>query len=108
SLVQELIDYRLASYEARASTRDEVNALPQHSSGTELPYFPSLKIACGHFRTSRADAEEYRSLSTSCGNLDPARHFIALASGNSMNGGKTPIHDGDYLLLERISAESAG
>jgi len=28
--------------------------------------------------------------------------------GNSMNGGKHPIHDGDYLLLEHITSESAG
>lgn len=112
NLVQELIDYRLAAYEARVSARadsDAVdNVVPLRSAGTELPYFPSLKIACGHFKNSQAEASEYRSLGTAYGNLDPSRHFIAVASGNSMNGGKNPVQDGDYLLLELISAEQAG
>ena len=42
------------------------------------------------------------------GRLDPARHFVARAKGNSMDGGKNPIMDGDYLLLEMITPESAG
>ena len=42
------------------------------------------------------------------GRLDPARHFVARAIGNSMNGGKQPVHDGDYLLLELIDATKAG
>ncbi|MCG2579832.1 MAG: DUF3427 domain-containing protein [Marinobacter sp.] len=111
-MVQELIDYRLASYEARLDARVEPaetnNVTPIARTGTELPYFPSLKIACGHFRTSRAEAEEYRSLGEGYGRIDPTRHFIARASGNSMNGGKRPIHDGDYLLLEQVNPERAG
>jgi SOS-response transcriptional repressor LexA len=82
--------------------------LPSRTEQVELAYFPSLKIACGHFRTSHADYEEYRSLGQDYGSLDPARHFLARASGSSMNGGKQPIQDGDYLLLEVISSESAG
>lgn len=74
----------------------------------ELPFFPNIKIACGHFKTGHSDAEEYRSLGPGHGKLDPARHFIARASGNSMNGGKNPIQDGDYLLLERVTPNSAG
>lgn len=110
-MVQELIDYRLASYEARIDSRtsdSEGNVIPMERSGTELPYFPTLRIACGHFRNSRAEAEEYRSLGSGYGRLDPARHFIARASGDSMNGGKNPIHDGDYLLLEQVNPERAG
>ncbi len=67
-----------------------------------------LRIACGHFKTGRADAEEHRSLGPGYGRLDPARHFIARASGNSLNGGKHPIRDGDYLLLELVSPTNAG
>lgn len=111
-MVQELIDYRLASYEARQDakidTENPQNVVPLSQSGTELAYFPSLRIACGHFRNSRAEAEEYRSLGAGYGRVDPARHFIARASGNSMNGGKSPIHDGDYLLLEQINPSQAG
>jgi superfamily II DNA or RNA helicase/SAM-dependent methyltransferase len=111
-LVQELIDYRLAAYEARAAATappdNVVPFQPTQPNRTELAYFPNLPIACGHFKTGRTDAEEHRSLGTGHGNLDPARHFIARATGNSMDGGKNPIRDGDYLLLEHLSSQSAG
>lgn len=111
-MVQELLDYRLAAYEVRRITTEAQSNVVSISSikthRTELPYFPNLKIACGHFKTGTADAEEYRSLGTGHGMLDPARHFIARASGNSMDGGKNPIRDGDYLLLELISPARAG
>lgn len=110
-MVHELVDFRLAAYERRQAAAPTGNVLPfvrPASRGTELPFFPNIKIACGHFKTGRADAEEYRSLIDGYGKLDPQRHFIARASGNSMNGGKNPIRDGDYLLLERLSAHNAG
>lgn len=112
-LTQEIVDFRLAAYEARSDTPElrggNVVPFPSTRSGRiEIPYFPNLKIACGHFKTGRTDSEEYRQLSESHGRLDPARHFIARASGNSMDGGKTPIKDGDYLLLEHISPSNAG
>jgi superfamily II DNA or RNA helicase len=112
SMVQELLDYRLAAYEVRRIVNEVPNnVIPLQSrkpQRTELPFFPNLKIACGHFRTGTADAEEYRSLGVGHGQLDPARHFIAPAAGSSMDGGKNPIHDGDYLLLELISPTRAG
>ena len=114
-MLQELIDYQLARYEARVDARapGAANnvvpmAQPSRLGGTELPYFSTLKIACGHFRNSRAEAEEYRTVGSGYGRLDPGRHFIAQASGNSMNGGKRPIYDGDYLLLEQINPDKAG
>ncbi len=111
-LVQELIDYRLAAYEARTAVTElpdnVVSFQPARADCTDLLYFPNLRLACGHFRTGRADAEEHRSLGTGHGNLDPARHFIARATGNSMDGGKNPIRDGDYLLLELVNPQSAG
>lgn len=112
TMVQELVDYRLAAYQSRLqraeSSTAEVLPLPEREGRIHLPYFPNIKIACGHFKAGRADAEEYKSLGPEYGRLDPNRHFIARASGNSMNGGKQPIHDGDYLLLERVTPESAG
>lgn len=112
ALAQELVDYRLAAYEVRRTASagaDNVVPLQRRQlERTELPFFPNLKIACGHFRSARADAEEHRAIGSGYGRLDPARHFIARASGNSMNGGKHPIRDGDYLLLEHISPGSAG
>ncbi len=109
-LLQELVDYRFASYEARREPTQVNNVVPlrPNPDKVDLPFFPNIKIACGHFKTGNADAEEYRSLGPGHGKLDPARHFIACASGNSMNGGKRPIQDGDYLLLERITPVSAG
>jgi SOS-response transcriptional repressor LexA len=110
TLLQELVDYRFASYEARHEPAriDNVVPLRPNSDKVELPFFPNIKIACGHFKTGHADAEEYRGLGPGHGKLDPARHFIARASGNSMNGGKNTIQDGDYLLLERVTPQSAG
>jgi SOS-response transcriptional repressor LexA len=111
ALVQELIDYRLASYEARQAATQNSNVIPfprKLVARTELPYFPDLKIACGHFRTASSEETEHRSVGAAYAQLDPARHFIARASGNSMNGGKNPIQDGDYLLLELVSPSNAG
>src|SRR5690606_15287242 len=64
-LVQEIIDFRLASYENRQRILGADNVVPLHQPsrpGTALPYFPNIKIACGHFKTGKADAEEYRIL----------------------------------------------
>lgn len=112
TMLRELIDYRLAAYEPRlpeAGSRSVVPVLPlPDRAGTELSYFPDLRIACGHFRNGRHDADETRLLGAGHGRLDPARHFIARAVGNSMNGGKRPVHDGDYLLLESITPDHAG
>jgi superfamily II DNA or RNA helicase/HKD family nuclease/SOS-response transcriptional repressor LexA len=111
-MLQELVDYRLATYEVRLAVAETVNnVIPfptKPREVVELPYFPNLKIACGHFKTGRVDAEEHRALPLAYGTLDPSRHFIARASGNSMNGGKTPVLDGDYLLLEMITPSRAG
>jgi superfamily II DNA or RNA helicase/HKD family nuclease/SOS-response transcriptional repressor LexA len=111
-LLQELTAYRLATYEVRrpveAQASNVIPFKPRQRAEVELPYFPNLKIACGHFRAGRTDAEEHRSLPTAYGKLDATRHFIARASGNSMDGGKNPIRDGDYLLLELVSSSNAG
>ncbi len=112
-LVQELIDFRLATYEARQAQQSETaQILPfpptKQRQTVELPYFDDLRIACGHFRTSTAEILEHRTLPVSYGQLDPARHFIARAIGNSMNGGKHPICDGDFLLLELLTSNNAG
>ncbi len=122
-LLQELIDYKLQQYEDRlkakqppigssATTRKKTPEIIPFKSKecSTIPYFPELKIACGHFKSSYPDEEstEFRSLPLEYGKLAPDRHFIAKASGNSMAGGKTPIEDGDYLLLEAISPNVAG
>ena len=116
-MVQELIDYRLAAYERRLATPEpataaeavehsaEIIPFNRHPATTvgfdEIPYFPDLRIACGHFRSGRAEADESCRVGPGHGRLDPARHFVARAIGNSMDGGKTPVQDGDYLLCSR-------
>lgn len=106
------MDYRLAAYEVRLepeATAGNVVPFPAKlHDAVELPYFPNLKIACGHFKTGRTDSEEHRALPTTYGPLDPSRHFIAHATGNSMDGGKSPVRDGDYLPLELITPARAG
>lgn len=107
-LVQEIVDYRFLQYEARLDNRKDIEVkVPLQMVGVDIPYFTDLRIACGHFRTSAHEVEpilEYRCLPASYGSLEPGRHFIARARGNSMDGGKQPIRDGDYLLLEALTS----
>ena len=98
--LQEIIDYRLAQYVARLPEESDEDNL------VKLPYYPNIKIACGHFKTGRDDDAELMVVDAY--NVNPERHFVARASGNSMNGGKNPILDGDLLLLEWITPNSAG
>ena len=113
AMTEEILAWRLAQY---AQNQLPISSIPTQvstSSQTEslslsLPFFPNIKIACGHFKTGHADIEEYLPAPDGFGSLSPERHFIARASGNSMNGGKNPIQDCDYLLLEQVTAESAG
>lgn len=112
-LVQEMIDYRLSGYQARQPEAAEGTSkvIPIDSASSKrvaIPYFPNLAIACGHFRTGTTDSEEHRSLGEEHGRLSPEKHFIARASGNSMDSGTHPIKDGDYLLLEHITPQRAG
>jgi phage repressor protein C with HTH and peptisase S24 domain len=73
-----------------------------------LPYFPDLRIACGHFRSGRTDVERTIPVPPGHGAVDPSRHFVARATGNSMDGGKHPVRDGDYLLLELVDSDKTG
>jgi phage repressor protein C with HTH and peptisase S24 domain len=123
-MLQELVDYRLAAYEPRLAkpeqpTRDtpivqSAEIIPFRKpaadtiEGDEIPYFSDLRIACGHFQSGRTDADETCVVPPGYGRLDPARHFVARAIGDSMNGGKQPVKDGDYLLLELITPTKAG
>jgi len=66
-----------------------------------LPFYSDLKIACGNFQDGFSEyTENSLKVENNRSNLDPHRHFIVKASGDSMNGGRSPIYDGDYLLFE--------
>lgn len=121
SAMRELSELLLARYSQRQSSstptptsktiQSNVVTLPigvTKDEQTSLSYYPDLKIACGHFKTGTDDNSDTLTLNSTFSKLDPSIYFIAPASGNSMNGGKNPIEDGDLLLLERITALNAG
>lgn len=121
SAMTELSELLLARYSQRQSAstltstsktvQSNVVTLPIEANRYEqasLSYYPDLKIACGHFKTGTDDNSETLTLNTTFSKLDPSIFFIAPASGDSMNGGKNPIENGDLLLLERITSINAG
>ncbi|MBR8841812.1 MULTISPECIES: hypothetical protein [Pseudoalteromonas] len=89
------------------SPRDLVAKLNRDNQVVQLPQFPNLKIACGHFKTGESSEMSFMPAPSGCGKVDLEKHFLAHARGHSMNGGKYPILDGDLLLLERITANNA-
>ena len=116
-IMQELVDLRLAQYLIRPCENKKspdtlklvkFKTVKENEQGTELPYYTDLKIACGHFKTSRHDNVDTYLVPVGYGNLSRSKHFIATANGNSMNGGKNSIIDGDLLLLEWVTSTSAG
>jgi len=114
--VQELLTLRLLQYSQRPNkvsskesvNQQENNSLINRSKATQLAFYPNLKIACGHFKTGDDSQVDYVDAPEGHGRLLANKHFLARATGNSMNGGKHPILDGDLLLLELITPESAG
>jgi superfamily II DNA or RNA helicase/SOS-response transcriptional repressor LexA len=115
NMLQEIVNYRFLQYENRPSSRTEdmdltsSNIIEFSSEPKQaIPFFTDLKIACGHFKSSEHEESEMLEVPEYYGKLDPKRHFVAKASGNSMNGGKHPIKHGDLLLLEYLSADHAG
>jgi len=110
-MVMELINYRYEQYYARkANTEKPYFVAETDLDLVKIPFFTDLSIACGHFKSSTHEmgVAEYKTLPESYGKLNPARHFIAKATGNSMDGGKTPVKDGAYLLLDLITPDTAG
>jgi superfamily II DNA or RNA helicase/HKD family nuclease len=110
AMVLEILELRMAQYRQRSSNPlspsfSDEGAIEE--STVALPYFKSLPVACGHFQTGSAAEAEMRSLPVSrYGDLDPTRHFVAVASGRSMDGGSQPVPDGALLLLEHVGDQS--
>jgi len=69
----------------------------------QMPFFPDVRVACGAMDggTTQSDQMERITIKTTVA-LDPARHFVVRADGDSMNGGDTPIADGDLVLCEWV------
>lgn len=74
---------------------------PEQLQAPRIPFYADLAVACGAFAkndklvdaTSQLPIESERA-------LNPARHFVVRATGDSMEGGERPIHDGDLVLCE--------
>lgn len=73
-----------------------------------LPYYQDLKAACGAFKTrdykDPGGEVEFIDIETAKMNADPGKYFIVRAQGDSMDGGRTPIKDGDLVLFEWLTA----
>lgn len=66
-----------------------------------IPYYPELAVACGvaSGQTTGHDVQARIAIEATRP-LDPARHFVVRASGDSMDGGASPIREGDLVLCE--------
>ncbi|QYZ67526.1 MAG: helicase [Gammaproteobacteria bacterium (ex Lamellibrachia satsuma)] len=114
AMVQELADYKLAMYMDREQRNADIVAETGHVTRIDtdddwdvIPFYPNLKIACGHFNDADGGNETVVKIAPQY-RANSSRHFIARATGNSMDGGRSPIRDGDYLLLKLVDTEHAG
>lgn len=74
-----------------------LNVVPPQS----LPYYEQLMVACGVGDLQHAGTDEVSTLVVQATMpVTPARNFIVRARGDSMDGGRMPIRDGDYVLCE--------
>jgi len=88
--------------------REQYDELPTVIPFGAVPYYEDLMVACGlaqgqyedHDRQTHLAVETHRP-------LNPTRHFVVRAHGDSMNGGAMPIADGDLVLCETLEATHA-
>ena len=67
-----------------------------------LPFYSDLAVACGIGDTQHSAVDEARSIRVdSTESVDPRRDFVVRARGDSMDGGRRPIRDGDLVLCRR-------
>jgi superfamily II DNA or RNA helicase/diadenosine tetraphosphate (Ap4A) HIT family hydrolase/HKD family nuclease len=82
----------------------EAGAPPAGGTLIELPRVPcyaDVKVACGAMEGSTQQSDEVGTIQVRSEiPLDPTKHFVVRAEGDSMNGGETPIEDGDLVLCE--------
>jgi superfamily II DNA or RNA helicase/predicted house-cleaning noncanonical NTP pyrophosphatase (MazG superfamily)/HKD family nuclease/SOS-response transcriptional repressor LexA len=74
-----------------------------------LPFYSDLRVAAGSLNKLSAGepAKESIEVPKELGYKDD-KHFVARITGDSMDGGKIPIADGSLVVLEPITATSAG
>lgn len=101
-MLSQVVEFHFAAY----GNRGHATTAPPRRS-TQVAIFEDLQIACGHFRSGSSEALSYRTIASKYARDLTPRHFIARARGDSMAGGATPIHDGDYLLLQSATSSLA-
>ena len=73
----------------------------------KVPFYSDVKVACGAFESSTQLNETVEHIAVKASvPLDPKRHFVVTAKGDSMNGGNAPIADGDLVLCEWVRGVS--
>ncbi|MFT3769716.1 MAG: S24 family peptidase [Minicystis sp.] len=98
AMTREVVDYRLAEYREKIHRETPASAL---TSRRELMAFPTLRAAAGaadHPAEGEPEASMVRLPTTATGE----GLFAVRATGESMNGGRRPIRDGDWLILRRM------
>ena len=93
NMIEELVSYRLLRYGFAERDPKELHAPDQRS---EVLSFPTLPVACGHFREGSTSSPVQESVHIPQPSL--AAYFTANAAGDSMDAGDRPIKDGDRLL----------
>jgi len=70
----------------------------------QVDYYAELAVACGvaAAQFEGHDVREQLAVQATV-TLDPTRHFVVRASGDSMDGGSAPIADGDLVLCEWLT-----
>jgi len=85
----------------QSSLPNNIEIEKENTKKIRIPYYPDLKIACGTFKDGYSDyTENFIEIDLEFKNLNPKICFVIQAVGDSMDGGRTPIYDGDYLLFE--------
>jgi superfamily II DNA or RNA helicase/SOS-response transcriptional repressor LexA len=109
SLSMEILEYRYSQYNTRLLNTSSTHSNAKAPRLLEVPYFSDLEIACGYFLHSehRTENIQREQISLKLVENDTGNYFIARATGNSMNNGRTPIYDGDQILLRHIKGDES-
>jgi superfamily II DNA or RNA helicase/SOS-response transcriptional repressor LexA len=76
----------------------------------ELPFYVNIKVAAGRLSNTGIFEDSSEKIKVQRNRLiSPERNqFVVKISGDSMDGGKEPIKDGELVVLEPITPVSAG
>lgn len=65
-----------------------------------VPFYRDLAVACGVGPLVHGEPQAEVAAVRSDLEIDPRRHFVVRAAGDSMDGGAAPIRDGDLVLCQ--------